>query len=126
MLSIEQIQRLVDTMEVNDLTTLEVDGGDYRVRLVRDRAQASPRSAARRAVICPADGKFAGRGRDDGLAALARGAAVSAGEILGYLGIGFARVPVQAPNAGRLVAEPPPEGQDIGRGTILFELECHP
>lgn len=129
MLGVEHIAQLVDAMIANGVTTLEVKGTDYRVRLVRAGARAEKAEKPARLggkAMSPGDGTFGNRGGDDGLAKLSRGAAVTEGEVLGYLCIGPVQVPVPSPCAGRIVGRLPPGGSEVRRGDFLFEVEPGP
>lgn len=123
MLTVEHLNRILDTVIANGIATLEVEGRDYRLRMVRDPAAAMP---ARVPVAAPLTGRFAARGGDDGLPALAVGATVAAGEILGYVCLGPVRVPVPAPSAGRIADRRAPDGGDVARGAALFTVETRP
>ncbi|SIT12250.1 hypothetical protein [Paracoccus saliphilus] len=124
----KELEQLVGAMRENGITTLEVDTGEDRLRLVlpptpvRPAAMEEPHIATV-AAKSPAIGIFLPRGGDDGLTELASGAAVSEGELLGYVSQGAVRVPVTSPSAGRLVGEAPEEGAILGHGDIAFVLE---
>lgn len=129
MLELEQVKELAATMIAKDITTLEVKGRDYALRLVRSPGAVPVVSDATRPrhdrvqILSPATGQFCSRGDDDGLAALDRGAEVLAGEPLGYVGIGPVRLLCVSPAAGRLAGRMPSQGQAVGAGDTLFTLE---
>lgn len=124
----KELEQLVGAMQKNGVTTLEVETGDDRLRLVLPPTELRPAAleepniatvAAKSAAI----GIFQPRGADDGLTELASGAAVSEGELLGYVSQGAVRVPVTSPSAGRLIGESPKEGAILGHGDIAFVVE---
>lgn len=123
MLGVDHLSQLVDAMRTNGITTLEVKGADYSVRLVRSTAEMVAPVSVRRRVTSPAAGKFAARGKDDGLPPLSRGTSVAASEILGYLCLGPVRVPLEAPCSGTILGVLPKDGVDVEEAEDLFTLE---
>ena len=129
MLELEQVKELVATMMTNDLSSLEVRGTNYSIRLVRARC-ATPRAASVTGsklvavyVRSPATGTYRSLDDDDGLAPPDCGSQVFAGDPLGYVEIGPVRLLCIAPAAGRLVGRLPSQGQAVNAGDIMFTLE---
>lgn len=126
---LEQVKELAAAMAANGVSSLEVKGDQYALRLVRTpgTAPASGAATGSRArkvqALSPAAGPFHNRGGDDGLAALERGAQVLAGEPLGYVGHGPVRIPCVAPETGTLVGRLPAQGQIVRKGEPLFTME---
>ena len=129
MLELEQVKALAATMMANGISSLEVKGNDYALRLVRAPGTmpvvsdaTGPRHHTVQA-LSPATGAFRHLGDDDGLAALGRGAQIFAGDPMGYVGIGPARLLCISPASGKLVGRLPSQGEIVSAGDILFTLE---
>lgn len=121
-----ELDRLLDAMRRTGVTLLEIEGEQELLRLALPASAPlapQPRTAPARS---PDIGRFRPRGGDDGLAALAPGDAVRAGEILGYVAGGAVCVPVIAPAAGRISAGMPETGALLGYGDTVFTLEITP
>lgn len=122
--------RLVEAMRRTGTGLLEVEGADDFLRLVLPETGAElcgPQEAAAKPILervkSPGLGRFAACGQDDGLTPLTIGAAIPEGQILGYVAEGGARLPVLAPERGVLTAALAQDGQIVGYGDVLFELE---
>ncbi len=123
-----ELDRLVSAMRANGVTSLQIDGGGDRLRLVLAPPPThpdvvAPRFPARIAAKSNGIGVFLARGSDDGLPLLAPSADVEPDEILGYLCRGAVRGLITAPAAGRLVGDPPQEGALFGYGDSVFQIE---
>jgi biotin carboxyl carrier protein len=126
---LDQLNELARTMIAYGVTSLEVKGKGYAIRLVRAPgampvvAEATSSRPERVQAFSPATGPFHHRGGDDGLAVLERGAQVLTGEPLGYVGIGPVRLLCVSPAAGKLVGRLPSQGETVSTGDPLFTVE---
>ncbi|PWE48381.1 hypothetical protein DEM26_18755 [Thioclava sp. NG1] len=129
MYSETEMTRLVEAMRRTGSKLLEVDGAGDHLRLVLGDAEpaaseiAPLNAAPKEQVKSPGLGRFIAVGRDDGLEPVSAGAAVSEGQVLGYIDDDGVRLPFCAPAAGTLTAALVAEGQVTGYGDVLFELE---
>ncbi len=128
MFSRTDLDRIVDTMERCGVTSLTVEGDGIALSLCRPASAAAPAeeaplSAPATTVKSPAIGTYLPRGAQDGLAPIATGHAVKAGDVLGYICQGAARIPVSAPIDGVLSGQWPETGGVIGYGDGLIALE---
>lgn len=123
-----EMDRLLDAMRANGVTWLEIAGDDALLRLSLPPSTAAhsapPAPPALIAATSPEIGSFLPRGSDDGLAALALGQDVQAGEVIGYVTRGDIRAAVTAPVAGRIAGDLPATGTLIGYGDTIAELEA--
>ncbi|HSF64944.1 MAG TPA: hypothetical protein VLA78_11180 [Paracoccaceae bacterium] len=129
MLSVAEMDLLVAAMRRHGVTRLEVahHRRGWRIDLALPEGggvSEAPPSPAPVVVASPGIGTFAPRGGDDGLPELAPGAAVMAGEVLGYVAQGPVRQIIAAPGAGTLRGPLPEAGQVCGFGDGLFEMEA--
>lgn len=129
MFELEQVKALAAIMMANEILTLEVEGNDYALRLVR-APDAMPRVSNATGskhgtvqALSPAAGTYWSLGDDDGLTTVDRGSRVSVGDPLGYVGIGPARLLCTAPATGRLVGRLPSQGETVLGGDTLFTVE---
>ncbi len=129
MMTLDQVNELAGTMIANGVTSIEVKGKDYAVRLVRRpgarpaEAEASGSVSERTQVFSPATGAFHTRGGDDGFPELKQGAQVLGGEPLGYIGFGPVRLLCVSPVSGKLVGPLPSLGGTVSAGAPLFTVE---
>ncbi len=128
-MTLDQVNELARTMIANGVTSIEVKGKDYAVRLVRApdagpvAAEASGSRPEWAQALSPATGAFHIRGGDDGFPALKQGAQVLGGEPLGYIGFGPVRLLCVSPASGRLVGPLPSQGDTVSAGDPLFTVE---
>lgn len=122
--------RLLEAMRRTGTMRLEIECGDDVLTLglsPNTPAQtATPVEIVPPAIIkSPALGRFVACGAGDGLRAASVGDRVRVGQVLGYVGLDGAHVPVFAPKDGVLVASHvQQEDRIIGYGDALFELEA--
>lgn len=134
MLTQDDLDRLIDAMRQNGVTSLNIEGHDgkgaaTKLRLAlaavsRAPSEPTPSDNARRIpVSSPGIGTYAPRGEGDGLDTLTTGAAVAQDEVLGYVARGAVRMPLVAPASGHLICADVESGTLIGYGDPVFELE---
>lgn len=127
----QDLSRLMAAMRRHGVTRLALEeaGAVLELGLAPGPAPALAPAAEpapvpqRQPALSPAIGHFLPRGQDDGLAPLAAGDGVGAGETLGYVTLGAFRVPVTSPAAGRIARLHATAGQVTGHGDTLFEIE---
>ncbi|SFB10676.1 Biotin-requiring enzyme [Poseidonocella pacifica] len=128
MFSEADMARLIEVMRQTATTHLTVEGaGEYLSLGLRPAGSASARaisSAPVKMIKSSALGVFIHCGGDDGLQKVEPGARISARQVLGYVSLDGARNPVRASEAGVLKSSTPEEGQIVGYGDVLFEMEC--
>ena len=120
-----ELDQLLGAMRRTGVTLLEVEGAQELLRLALPASSTAALAPQPRTAPAPSPdiGRFRPRGGDDGLAPLAPGDAVRAGDILGYVASGALCVPVIAPTAGRIGAAMPEPGAVLGYGDTVFTLE---
>lgn len=125
-----EMTRLVEAMRRTGTGLLEVEGAGDFLRLVLPETGAEATAAlpvadkpAPQQVKSQWLGRFAACGQDDGLTPPTAGDAVCEGQVLGYVAEEGARLPVCAPVSGTLRAVLAQDGQIVGYGDVLFELE---
>lgn len=124
-----QLERLLQAMRQSGVSLLEIEGDQGLLRLSLPLAAPQPMAApapatpATETARSPEIGRFLPRGGDDGLAALAPGDAVQAGETLGYVLRGSLRAAITAPRHGRIAADLPLPDAILGYGDPVFTLE---
>lgn len=126
-----ELDRLIDAMRTNSVTSLEVDSDDMSLELhlpVTAAASVTPsepiaQKPAQQVVKSPGIGTFLPRGQDDGLDGVEPQTEISAGDTLGYIVQGVVRVPIIAPTEGRTTGPTPSEGAIFGYGDVVFNLE---
>lgn len=126
-----ELDRLIDAMRANGVSSLEVEAQDQQLHL--DLAPApfpevplptvAPVSARVVPAKSPCIGRFVPRGIDDGLMHLESAQKVEAGETLGYVVQQHARAVVTAPAAGTLIGDAPQSGTIFGYGDTIIRLE---
>lgn len=122
--------RLVEAMRRSGITRLEIDCGEKDLLTLAlppacpDAAAPTVETATPTPVKSPGMGRFVAAGGDDGLGQVTVGDRIGAGQVLGYLELDGARLPVCAPTPGILRGDLPAEGQIIGFGDPLFTLEA--
>lgn len=124
------LDRLIQAMKLNAVTSLEVDDGENTLNLqlapLRGQralpTEIAPKPVNNTIVKSPAIGLFLARGSDDGLPALQNHSVVQVGEILGYIIQGSVRVPITAQANGKLMNDTPKDGEIIGLGDTIFSL----
>lgn len=129
MFSDQDKSRLIEAMRRTGTTRLEVECGAEILTLgltpdAPAKAAAPVETALPVIVKSPAMGRFVACGADDGLTLVFSGDRVSAGQVLGYVGLDGARMQVSAPKCGVLVGECPQDDQIVGFGDSLFVLEA--
>lgn len=115
--------RLIAAMRRTGTTRLEIECGDDFLTLGL-KPNARVKAAPPMIVKSPALGRFVGCGADDGLTVVCSGERVSAGQVLGYVGLDGARVQMCAPKSGVLVGNCTQENQIVGFGDPLFLIEA--
>lgn len=134
MFSQTDLDRLIDAMRANAVTSLEVEaqGDTLKLDLAAVQSHDAPASVAapvpsktaqNLTAKSPCIGRFVPRGDDDGLDALAPATTVAAGDTLGYIVQNQARALIIAPNAGTVIGDTPPTGTVFGYGDVVFQLE---
>lgn len=127
MLTRDELDRLIDAMGKNGVTFLDVEGEATKLVLsVPPAILGAPQLVPPEKLIpspSPGIGRFAPRGADDGLNAIATGESVTKDEVLGYVTRGAVRLPILAPVGGRLASIAPDSGALIGHGDAVFHLE---
>lgn len=135
-----ELRGLISAMRASGATTLEVKRSEQRLRLVLPATAAQAPKPAQTPVSAgagldelphvmmetvksPTIGTFHGRGLDDGLLPLEPGRRVMAGEVLGYVCHGLVRTVVSAPVSGILRDQEPEDGEVLGVGDTVFNLE---
>lgn len=120
-----ETERLVALMVHHGIAAFEYRDGERTIRIVNgavedadalpaERAQALP-SLPVLPVRSPAVGRFLRAGADP------LPAAVTKGQILGFVTSGMLRLPVQAPEDGLLLSVCHADETPVGYGTTLFE-----
>lgn len=134
MFSQTDLDRLIDAMRANAVTSLEVEaqGDTLKLDLAAVQSHDAPvsvvalapsKTAQNVSAKSPCIGRFQPRGDDDGLRALVPATVVAAGDTLGYIVQKHARVLVIAPSAGAVIGDIPPTGTVFGYGDVVFQLE---
>ena len=134
MKSPEQVQQLAAWLAATDIGLLELRTPDGVLRLGREGgagsevveldAQDDPPAPPACAAVAPSVGVFL-HAHPLHAAPLARaGERVAAGQPVGLMRIGPLLLPVRAPQAGVLIAYLVPEGEPVGWGTPLVELQA--
>lgn len=134
MLTQDDLDRLIDAMRQNGVTSLDIEGHDKEGEMTKLRLALAPAARApsevtpsanakRIPVSSPGIGTYAPRGAGDGLDTLSTGAVVAQDEVLGYVARGAVRMPMVAPASGRLICADVETGTLIGYGDPVFELE---
>ncbi|RPE66555.1 biotin carboxyl carrier protein [Pacificibacter maritimus] len=125
------LDRLIDAMRANGVSSLEVKSADQSLQLDLEH-QAHPSALSQapapvqvqtKSAKSPCIGRFLPRGVDDGLAEIGTDTEVQAGDTLGYIEYGVARAVVGAPVAGRVMQAAPESGTVFGFGDVVFNLE---
>jgi biotin carboxyl carrier protein len=125
-----ELETLIEAMRRSGVTELAVeqDGEALRLGLAPRPAAVAPATppapTQNAQVKSPAMGLLVPVGADDGLEAVACGARVIAGQILGYVADGDARFPLTATATGTLITDSPAASTLIGYGDVLFEIEA--
>lgn len=131
MFSEAELDRLINSMHANAVTSLEVgfDGMSlhldfpHTVILAAKPLTSSPQSRCKSIVKSPCIGRFLSRGEDDGLIPLTTSSTIQTGEILGYIIHGIARACVSSTVDGKLAGDLPQKGQVFGYGDAIFSLD---
>lgn len=135
-----ELRGLISAMRASGATTLEVRRSEQRLRLVLTAtASTTPEPAQApvsvgsslnelppimvETVTSPTIGTFHRRGLDDGLLPLEPGRRLVAGDVLGYVCHGLVRTVVNAPVSGILRDQGPEDGEALGMGDTVFNLE---
>lgn len=126
-----ELDRLIQAMRANAVTSLEVESGGISLHLnfpisvtpAVALPTSTPPSVDKSIVKSPCIGRFLPRGEDDGLDVLNVASAIQTGEILGYIIHGTARTCVLAPVDGKLACDLPQEGTIFGYGDTIFSLD---
>lgn len=129
MYSQDELDRLIDAMRANGVTSLELEAQDQSLQLDLAASYPSPAAPAAPPAVqeipakSPCMGRFIARGDDDGLSALERGSSVTTGETLGYIATGLLRALILAPATGRLSEALPATGTIFGFGDKIISME---
>ncbi|WP_213309120.1 acetyl-CoA carboxylase biotin carboxyl carrier protein [Paraburkholderia sacchari] len=135
-MNIQDIERLVATMESSGLTRCVITDGDETLTLVRctraeDDDESRPHLASTKSlpddmpisVRAPCSGNFRCAHPLQLEAAESEGSVVSEGQSLAYVQVESVLFPVTAPSAGRVVGPMlVPEGTLVGYGDRLMEI----
>lgn len=128
MYSDSDLERLVAAMRANQVSRLEIkrERGSLRLQLPEELcvvALTEPTKTRLEPVKSPDLGRFLPCNAAEGVTPPVPGQPVQKMQILGYVEDGPLRVPLIAPAAGILVRALCEEGQVVGHGDVLFEIE---
>ena len=129
MYSQDELDRLIEAMRANGVTSLELEAQDQSLQLDLAATYSSPAAPAAAPAVqdvaakSPCMGRFIARGDDDGLSALDLGSSVTTGETLGYIATGLLRALILAPTTGRLSEALPATGTIFGFGDKIISME---
>ncbi|MFN4155745.1 MAG: hypothetical protein ACK4HF_13920 [Paracoccaceae bacterium] len=125
-----EIDQLIEAMHANGVNRLEWEHLRKGTRLCLTLPESSEPLAPvqrpapeRRSITAPGIGAFVARGGDDGFPPLEDGAAVQAGETLGYIAQGAVLQVLTTPVQGTLVGSLPLNGQVFGHGDAVLHME---
>lgn len=127
-----ELDRLLKAMRATGVQQLALEGEGHKLclGLFSEDAPAThsdQRAPAPSKTPIPAKsegiGLFVARGNDDGLSALEPLAAVSQGDVLGYVAQDDIRTVIVAPISGMIIDSAPQSGTVIGFGDEVFLIE---
>lgn len=120
MITLDDLDRILEWMQAAGLQSLSVSQGDVHLRLTRAATPAA--STVTRAVVTSAMGLFVSAHPRRPQTALKPGERVAAGAIVGFLQAGPTLVPVTVPTAGRVVEILAAPGALLGYGAPVLTL----
>jgi len=128
MIAINDIRQIARQMQNSGLGKIEINGKDFSLRLRCEGKdfsdiQNQPRSQTPFTVKAAVKGRFWASHPMQEKSALARGAQVKAGDCLGFLQTGDLMTPIRSPQEGEIRVLNVANGEQVGRGRVLFTLQ---